>query len=114
MLINHTRKNTSNSRTILVAWAAMQNGDVGDAIPFAQYTDKSVQMAGTFGGGGIVTIEGSNDGDNWSTLTDPQGNDLNFATSKIEMVTEATMFVRPRVVSGDVTTSLSVTLLARE
>lgn len=114
MLINHTRKPTNNSRTLLVSWAAMQNGDVGDAIPFSQYTDKSIQVAGTFGAGGVVTIEGSNDGDNWATLTDPQGNDLNIATAKIELVCEATLLVRPRVASGDGTTSLSVTLLARE
>jgi hypothetical protein len=113
MLITHTRKPTNNSRTILVSWAEMPTGGVGDAIPFSQYTDKSVQVVGIFGTG-VVTIEGSNDGENWSTLTDPQGNDLNIATAKIELVCEATLLVRPRVVSGDGTTNLSVTLLARE
>lgn len=112
--ITHTRQDTKNSKTILVSWLAMQNGDDGDPIPFSQYADKSVQVTGIFGVGGVVTFEGSNDGVNYSPLTDAQGNDLNFTTSKIELVTEATFRVRPRVSAGDGTTSVSVTLLARE
>jgi len=112
--IAHTRQDTKNSRTILVAWNALQNGDDGDAIPFSQYADKSVQVTGVFGVGGVVTFEGSNDGVNYSPLTDAQGNDLNFGTSKIEIVCEATYRVRPRVTAGDGTTSVSVILLARE
>lgn len=112
--ITHTRQDTKNSRTILVTWSPMQNGDEGDAIPFSQYADKSVQVTGIFGAGGVLTFEGSNDGVNWAPLTDAQGNDLNFSTAKVEQVVEITYRVRPRVVSGDGTTSLSVTLLARE
>lgn len=112
--VSHTRQDTKNSRTILVTWTPLQNGDDGDAIPFSQYTDKSVQVTGIFGVGGSVAFEGSNDGVNWSVLTDAQGNDLNFAAAKIELVSEATFRVRPRVTAGDGTTSISVTLLARE
>lgn len=112
--ISHTRQDTKNSSTILVTWTPLQNGDDGDAIPFSQYADKSVQVTGIFGAGGSVAFEGSNDGVNWSPLTDAQGNDLNFTTAKIEQVVEITYRVRPRVVSGDGTTSVSVTLLARE
>lgn len=112
--ITHTRQDTKNSRTILVSWTPLQNGDDGDAIPFSQYADKSVQVTGIFGAGGAVTFEGSNDGVTWAALTDAQGNDLNFTTAKIEQVIEITYRVRPRVTAGDGTTSLSVTLLARE
>jgi hypothetical protein len=112
--ITHTRQDTKNSRTILVSWSPLQNGDQGDAIPFSQYADKSVQVTGIFGAGGGVTFEGSNDGVNYAPLTDAQGNDLNFSAAKIEIVCEATYLVRPRVTAGDGTTSLSVILLARE
>lgn len=112
--IDHVRKNTNNARTILATWSDMAFGDVGNTLPFSQYADKSVQVIGTFGVGGSLVIEGSNDGVNFATLTDVQGNDLNFLTAKIETVTEATLVVRPRVAGGDGSTSISVILLARE
>lgn len=112
--IAKTNLPSGNTKTLIVRWAGMANGDDGEAINFSQYTDKSVQVFGTFGAGGSVCIEGSNDGSNWAVLTDPQGNDLNITAAKIEMVTEATQFVRPRVTAGDGTTSLTVVLLMKE
>ena len=112
--ITHTKQNTSNSRTILMTWTGLANGDEGTSIPFSQYTDKSIQVTGIFGPGGSVRFEGTNNGVDWGVLTDPQGNPLDVTTAKIEMVTEATWLVRPRVTAGDGTTNLSVTLLARE
>lgn len=112
--INHTRQNTNNSSTILVTWPALANGDDGSPIPFSQYTDKSVQVIGPFGAGGNLRFEGSNNGTDWAVLTDPQGNALDFTQAKIEMVTEATYLVRPRVTAGDGSTSITVILLARE
>lgn len=105
---------TGCSVAFVVSWANLANGDVGEAISFAQYTDKSVQVAGVFGTGGSVTFEGSNDGVNWAPLTDPQGNDLAFTAEKIELVTEATLKVRPNVTAGDGATSLTVTVLMKE
>jgi len=112
--IQKTNLPSGNTKTVVSRWANMANGDDGESIGFSQYTDKSVQVTGTFGAGGSVRIEGSNDGSNWAVLTDPQGNDLNITAAKIEMVTEATLYVRPRVTAGDGTTSLSVTLLMKE
>lgn len=112
--IDHIRSNTNNARTILATWSDLANGDSGNGLPFSQYTDKSVQVIGTFGTGGSLRIEGSNNGTDWAVLTDPQGNALDFTQAKIEMVTEATSLVRPRVTAGDGTTSISVIILARE
>ena len=114
MPVNHTRIPTGNSRSFVAAWVALPNNEDGEPIPFGQYTDKSVQVSGTFGAGGSLRLEGSNDGVTWAVLTDPQGNDLNITTAKIEMVTEATAYVRPRVTSGDVTTALTVHMLLKE
>ena len=108
------RIQTGSSRAFVSRWEALQNGDDGEPLKFVQYTDKSVQVYGTFGVGGSLRFEGSNDGTNWAVLTDPQGNDLNLTTSKIEMVTEATLYVRPVVTAGDGTTSLSVLVLMKE
>jgi hypothetical protein len=112
--IPYTRVQTGNTRSMVFVWSAIANGDEGEPIPFSAYADKSAQVTGTFGAGGSVRIEGSNDGTNWAALTDPQGNNLDITTAKIEMVTEATLLVRPRVTAGDGTTAISVALFAKE
>lgn len=112
--ISKTQISTGNTKAVVIAWTPLANGDDGEPIPFSQYTDKSVQVSGIFGAGGSVRIEGSNDGTNWAVLTDPQGNDLNITSAKIEMVTEATRLIRPRVTAGDGTTNLNVHLLIKE
>ena len=109
-----TKQNTSNTKSILITWLPLANGDVGSPMPFSQYADKSVQVVGTFGVGGSVVIEGSNNGTDYAPLTDPQGNDLNITGAKIEMVSEATLYIRPRVTAGDGSTSISVILFGKE
>jgi hypothetical protein len=112
--IQHIKTPSGNTRTIVATWPNLANGDDGETIKFSQYADKSAQVFGTFGAGGSLRIEGSNDGENWAVLTDPQGNDLVFTSAKIEMVTEATLHVRPKVTAGDGTTALTVVLLMKE
>lgn len=114
MTIPYASVPTGNSRVYIAQWTDLANGDAGDALRFCQYADKSVQVAGTFGAGGSLRLEGSNDGTNWHALTDPQGNALNFTAAGIEAVTEATFYVRPRVTAGDGTTLLTATLLMKE
>ncbi len=111
--ILHTRTATRNTRAFVATWAPLAQGDTGEAVGFSQYSDKSVQVAGAFGGAS-VRIEGSNNGVDWAVLTDPQGNDLVISSAKIEMVTEATAHVRPVVVGGSGTTELSVSMLPKE
>ncbi len=111
--IEQTSVRTNTSKAYIAKWAGVANGDVCRAQPAAQYTDKSVQVFGTFGAGGQVAIEGSNDGDNWAVLTDPQGNPLLLTAAKIEMVSEATMYIRPAV-TGDGSTALTVLILMKE
>lgn len=104
---------SGNSRCVVAAWPNLAQSDVGAAIGNSQYTDRSFQVAGVFGGASVV-VEGTNDGANWATLTDPQGNNLTFTAAKLEMVSEATLKIRPRVVGGDATTDLTVTALLKE
>jgi hypothetical protein len=112
--IDITKSQTGNHRSFVITWPDMAVGDVGQPAPYGQYTDKSVQVVGAFGVGGVVRFEGSNNGVDWAPLTDPQGNALDFQTTKIEMVSEATMSVRPRVTAGDGSTSLTVIALLKE
>lgn len=81
------------------------------AIEMPEWADRSVQITGTFNAG-TVLIEGSNDGSNWSTLNDTQGNPLSFTATKIEQVLEAVQFMRPRVSAG-AGVSVTVSIMAR-
>jgi hypothetical protein len=110
---NHTKNSTQTNVAFVARWDGLLAGDDGDALHVTQYTDKGLQVSGTFGGASL-RFEGSNNGTDWATLSDPQGNDLLLTSAKIEMVTEATVYVRPVVVGGDGTTSLTVNLLVKE
>lgn len=94
----------------LVHWADLTVGDTGAPAEWVAYSDRCFQVTGTFGAGGACTIEGSNDGVNWSPLSDPQGNALTFTVQKIEQALELPRYVRPNVTGGDGTTNLTVTL----
>jgi hypothetical protein len=98
----------------VASWTALLNGDDGEALKMPGANDRSVQVVGTFGSGGTLVIEGSNDGGaTWGTLNDPQGNALSFTSSKVEAIQELTASIRPRVTAGDGTTSLAVHVLVR-
>ena len=111
--INHTRSQTGTSRAFVATWLNLLQGDQGDALPFGQYTDRSVQVIGALGGATVV-VEGSLNGTDWATLTDPQGNDLLITTLKIEMITEATTYIRPRISGGSGVTDVTVLMLLKE
>lgn len=101
------------SEVIKVVWGPMANGDTGAPVGLAGYTDRSVQVTGTFGASGNCRFQGTNDGTNYAALTDPQGNDLNFTATKIEGISEIAAAVRPNITAGDGTTSITVTMIAR-
>ena len=97
----------------LVTWSGLLNGDDGTRVTLSDFPDRTVQFLGTFGTGGSVSFEGSNDGTNWLVLTDPQGNAITKTAASMEFVTETPLYVRPRVTAGDGTTDLTVILFAR-
>lgn len=97
----------------LVTWSGLLNGDDGARVTLSDFPDRTVQIIGTFGAGGSVNFEGSNNGTNWAVLTDPQGNPITKTAASLEFVTETPRYVRPVVTAGDGTTNLSVILFAR-
>lgn len=106
-----TVNNVQPSRgEIVTTWSALANGEAGDKASLLAYADKTVQVFGTFGAGGSVTIQGSSDGTNWATLTDNQGSDLTFTAAGIAMIIENTRYIRPNCTAGDGTTSLSISI----
>lgn len=98
---------------LTVTWANMQNGDVGQAIDFVPFADRSVQVIGTFGAAGNARWEGSNNAVNYDVLSDPQGTSLDITSEKVKLITEIPGYSRPHITAGDGTTSLTVVLVAR-
>jgi hypothetical protein len=75
--------------------------------------DRSVQVTGTFGAAGSLTIQGTNDlaQGAWATLNDPMGDPLTFTAAGLSQVLECSLFIRWIITAGDGTTSLAVRLL---
>jgi hypothetical protein len=98
-----------------VQWT-LANGDDGAPVSFAEFSDRSIQFTGTFGAGGSIQLEGSNDltsPTNWFVLTDYQGNNIVKTAAAFEGVEEPSVWVRPRVTAGDGTTALVAKLYCR-
>lgn len=106
---------TFRDRVLIVTWSPLTHtgSDQGAPLEMPGFADRSVQVSGTFGSGGSVRIEGSNDGTNYAVLTDPQGNALDITAAKIEAIMELTRYIRPRVTAGDGSTSLTVSMLIK-
>lgn len=113
--VNLTR-DPSTGAGVGITWTPLtttnSDGQAWDTLDFA---DMSVQVTGTFGVGGSVKIQGSNEATptTWADLNDPQANALAFTAAKIEQVLEMPRWIRPLVTAGDGTTSLTVILWAR-
>lgn len=105
----------------VITWSPLTFSGLDEGIPIEMpgSADRSVQITGISGVGFSIRIEGSNlpapslSAIDWAPLTDPQGNDLNIATLKIEAISELTRWIRPRITAGDGTTSVTVSLLLR-
>ena len=103
----------SNNSIKLAVWATLLNGDDGAPFEFVDWADRTIQVFGTFGAGGTVVLEGSNDGVNYSTLTDSNGVAMSYTAAAVKQINEAPRYVRPRVTAGDGTTALTFSLTAR-
>jgi hypothetical protein len=110
-----TVRTTYPEAEIIVAdWTGpLANGEAGNANRLARFTTKSAHATGTFGVGGSVAIEGSNDGDNWFALTKDDASTAIALTaaSPGAGILENTLYIRPRVTAGDGTTALRVIIV---
>lgn len=103
----------TTGQILVVTWTPLANGDVGVTADYPRWADRNVQVFGTFGAGGSLKIEGSNNGSNWATLTDMAGNTAVFTAAGIKMIQENVMWIRPSVTAGDGTTALTAVMIAR-
>lgn len=96
-----------------ITWPNLKAGDIGEAVTPQLFQDRSAQVKGTFSTGKLA-IEGSNDGEEFVSLTDPRGNDLVIMAAKIEQIEDCSFSIRPTVQGGDAFTDLTVILFARK
>ena len=109
---------TSGSvKEFLTQWLNIPNGNTGTYFQItdsvAGASDRSIQFTGTWGAGGSVQLEGSNDGVNWFVLHDPFGNSLIFTANGFAAVTELPHNIRPNVTAGDGSTAINAYLFGR-
>lgn len=98
---------TVSKDVVLITWSGLTGtADVGNAEQLARFNDKTVTATGTFGG--TVTMQGSNDGSNWFTLTDQNAQSLTFTSAGGGLIAENPRYVRPAVTAGTIT---SVTII---
>jgi hypothetical protein len=102
-----------STNSVVITWTGATNGDTFQPIPteFADYSDRSIQVSGTFGGA-TVNLQGSNDGTNFANLSDPQGVAIGFTASGIKQVLEAVLYQRPAI-SGGTGSSINVSMFLR-
>jgi hypothetical protein len=96
----------------VTTWAPLAADDDGAPVRLAVYSDRSIQVAGTFGGAS-VTIGGSNDGITYHALTDTAGDSLTLTSAVLKQIVELPVYLKPRVFGGDGTTNLTVILAGR-
>ena len=94
-----------------VTYTGMATNDTGYPIKLTDYADRTVQVDGTFGGATIVW-EGSNDGTNYFTLSDPNGVALSFTAAGLKQVVESCLYQRPKVTGGS-GAAINATVLVR-
>jgi hypothetical protein len=91
----------------IVQWT-LTDADTATEVSLAEYADRSVQVQGTFGGA-TITIQGSNDGTNWHTLNDFEGDALSFTSAGLRMIAEPTAYIKP-VTAGGSSSSVVITI----
>ena len=91
-----------------VQWVGLLNTDDGSPFEWNRgFAERDVTVSGTFGVGGTLVMQGSNDAVTWRTLRTVAGT-ASFTAAGGGTLTEYPRFIRPLVTAGDGTTSLVV------
>lgn len=92
-------------------WSFDGTSQTGATVEGASLSDRSIQASGAGFGGSTLTIEGSNDGTNWVTLTDTAGSALTFTSAGLKQILQVTRYIRAKV-TGGAATAIDATLVA--
>ena len=103
--LQHADPPTQGYRLFL--WETVGDADQGIPAPAETFTDRSVQAVGTWDSATLV-LQGSNDGTNWTTLDDLQGNAISMTADGLVGIAEPTKFIRPSTSGGQGSTDIDV------
>jgi hypothetical protein len=106
-----TRATETASNDVWVASWALGNADQGLQVSMSGAADRSVQIAGTFGAATVI-VEGSNDGTNWTQLSDTGGTAISKTATFLGQIMQLTRYIRCSS-SGGTGTAIVVTLLMK-
>lgn len=104
---------TGDGSVAMFTWALTTANSDGLPAQWIEWSDRTLTATGAFGGG-TLTIQGSNDGSTWVTLSDAAGGtDATATADKAITVVELTRYVRPNL-TGSTAATVSVVLVARK
>lgn len=107
--------NASDDGSVLkITWETLTTtNNQGIPLSIPKFIDKTVTFTGTFGAGGTVRLQGSNDGTNWYELSDVRGGAISRTNAGIDVLQENPWQIRPFLANGDGTTDIDVIVIAR-
>lgn len=108
-----TRVGDQDDAAILLSWALTTANTDGAPMEWTQWADRCFQAVGTWGGA-TLTIQGSNDGTNWFTLSNAAGaTAATFTADGGKAIIELPRYVRPNLTTPGTGATVTVSLLAR-
>ena len=118
-IVQALTQNIDQEKVSQIQWGGtgstpLADGDTGTPVQLPQKSDMSFQATGTFGAGGSVAIEASNDGVNFFAVKDSYGTLVALtAAAPIARVNGPWLQIRPHATAGDGTTAIIVTGIFR-
>lgn len=92
-------------------WSGVTQADTCQQVQFPQYADKTIQVAGTFGGTSVA-VNGTIDGTNFAALTDQSGTTIAITTAGIKQVLQNAYQIQPAL-TGGAGVSLTISMIFR-
>lgn len=99
----------------LVTWTPVTSAgaDTCNPVSLPDHPDKSIHSSGNFGGTGVVTLNGSNNGGvSFAALRTPASAAISHSAETINAVLENTVLVQP-VLTGGTAASVTIAMLFR-
>lgn len=103
----------SEGNFALVTWNLTTADPTGVAVAYHDFSDRTVQAFGTFGGATIEWQGSLDGGTTWVVLTDPQGTALTKTAAFLEAVQEMVPLIRPVLTVVGVGATITAILYAR-
>ena len=105
---------SGDGSTQMFTWALTTANADGAPVEWAAYSDRTFVIVGATWGGATATIQGSNDGTNWVTLSDAAGAaDATATADKAMTIVELTRYVRPNLTTPGTGAAVTASIVMR-